>query len=182
MNNFLQAGTEEGQVTFHVSSDLFGVSSLLEKPNFYFFLCNLKLKDQIPDLPNVYKLHGKTDLNNLGIALIKAFRSIDPNTEASKRICVNILSDVLVNYGVKATRQWISELITNLSSKGFTVLAVFDAGMHPADEANAVLGLFDGEISLFEVVDEMKCRKSLRVKKLGNKDYIENPICLTKQR
>ena len=182
VNKFLQTGTEEGQVTFYVSSDLFGVRSLLERPSFYFFLCNLKLKDQIPDLPNVYKLHGKTDLNNLGIALVKAYRSIDPNTEAPKRICVNILSDVLVNYGVKATRKWISELITNLISKGFTVLAVFDVGMHPADEANAVLGLFDGEISLFEIVDEVRCRKSLRVRKLGNKDYIENPICLTKQK
>jgi KaiC/GvpD/RAD55 family RecA-like ATPase len=182
VNNFLQAGTREEQVTFYISSDLFGVKSLLEKPNFYFFLCNLKLKDQIPDLPNVYKLRSKTDLNNLGIALVKAYRSIDPSKKAQKRICANILSDVLVNYGVKSTRKWISELITNFGSKGFTMLAVFDAGMHPADETNAVLNLFDGEISIYEIVDEMKSRKALRIKKLGNQDYIENPICITTKR
>jgi len=37
------------------------------------FSVQSKPKVQIPDLPNVYKLLGKTDLTNLNIALLKAY-------------------------------------------------------------------------------------------------------------
>jgi KaiC/GvpD/RAD55 family RecA-like ATPase len=85
----------------------------------------------------------------------------------------------LLDYGAKATRKWVSELITDLGSKGFTTLAVMDPSMHAAEERNAVLNLFDGEISLYQTEDPLECGKSIRVKKLRNQDYIKNPICLT---
>jgi KaiC/GvpD/RAD55 family RecA-like ATPase/tetratricopeptide (TPR) repeat protein len=178
IKNFLEAGTNETQITFYVTAEADGLENLLEKPSFILFLCNPKPKAQIPDLPNVYKLGGKTDLTSLGIALTKAYRTIDQSA-TKKRVCVGILSEVLVNYGAKTTREWISELITNLGSKGFTLLAVINPTMHPPDQANAVLDLFDGEISLIQTEDPLECKKSVRVKKLRNQDYIKNPICLT---
>ncbi|MGW8289344.1 MAG: DUF7504 family protein, partial [Candidatus Bathyarchaeia archaeon] len=151
---------------------------LLENPNFYLFLCNPKPKNKVPDLPNVYKLQGKTDLNNLGIALTKAYRSIDTNLNQPKRICIDILSEVLEDYGSKTTRKWISDLITNYGAKGFTMLAVMNPAMHPPDQATAVLDLFDGEISITKTKDPLECKTSIRVEKLRNQDYIKNPICL----
>jgi hypothetical protein len=67
-----------------------------------------------------------------------------------------------------------------MCSKGFTILAVLDPEMHPPDQAKAIINLFDGEISLAQTEDPLECRKSLRIKKLRNQDYIKNPICLTK--
>ena len=125
------------------------------------------------------KLRSKTDLTNLSISLAKAYRNIDPSKK--KRICVEIVSDVLLDYEAEATRKWISELITDLGSKGFTMLAVMNPDMHPSDQANAVLDLFDGEISITQSDDPLDCKKSILVKKLRNQDYIKNPICLTKQ-
>lgn len=142
-------------------------------------MCNPKPKAKVPDIPNVYKLRGKTDLTNLSIALAKAYRNVD-QTSNKKRVCVEIISDVLLHYKADATRKWISELITDLGSKGFTMLATLDLGMHPADQSNAILYLFDGEISLYETEDPLECKKSIRIKKLRNKDYIKNLICLTK--
>ena len=92
-----------------------------------------------------------------------------------------VRSDVLLDYGAKSTRKWISELITDLGSKGFTILAVMDPSMHPADQSNAVLNLFDGEISITQTRDPLECKKSIRVEKLRNQDYIKNPICITDQ-
>ena len=89
------------------------------------------------------------------------------------------MSDVLVDYETKATRKWISELITDLVSKGFTMLAIIDPLMHTSEELHSILGLFDGEIELTQTEDPLECRKSVRVKKLRNQDYIKNPICLT---
>jgi KaiC/GvpD/RAD55 family RecA-like ATPase len=181
INNFLKAGIKQDQITFHVTTEPTGLTDLLEKyPSIFFlFLCNPKPKAQVPDLPNVYRLRGKTDLTNLSITLAKAYRHVN-QTSNNKRVCVEIVSDVLLDYGAKTSRKWISELITDLGSKGFTMLAVMNPGMHPPDQATAVLDLFDGEISLTQTEDQMERKKFIRVKKLRNQDYIKNPIFLTK--
>ena len=66
-----------------------------------------------------------------------------------------------------------------MGSRGFTMLAEMNPAMHPSDQANAVLDLFDGEINLYQTEDPLECKKSIRVKKLRNQDYLKNPICLT---
>jgi KaiC/GvpD/RAD55 family RecA-like ATPase len=177
IKNFLEAGIRESEVVFFVSTEADGIDKLLENPNFVLFLCNPKPKTNVPDLPNVYKLRSKTDLTNLSISLAKAYRNIDPSKK--KRICVDNISDVLVDYETKATRKWISELITDLSSKGFTMLTVMDPTEHPADQATTVINLFDGEINITQNDDPIDYKKSIVVKKLRNQDYIKNPICLT---
>jgi hypothetical protein len=176
IKNFLKDGVKDG-VSLYVTTEVSNLQELLENPNCYIFLCNPKPKTEVPDLPNVFKLQGKTDLTNLGIALVKAQRSINQSV-INKRICVEILSDVLVKHRENTTREWISGLITNYGAKGFTILAIMDPSMHPSDQANAVINLFDGEISITQSDDPLDCRKSILVKKLRNQDYIKNPICL----
>jgi len=177
IKNFLRAGVDEG-ISFYVTTEAINLQDQLENKNFFLFLCNPKPKTEVPDLPNVFKLQGKTDLNNLGIALTKAYRSLGQNLVQPKRICVKILSEVLEDYGSKTTRKWISDLITNYGVKGFTMLAVMNPAMHPSDQATAVLDLFDGEISIIQSEDPLDCKKSILIKKLRNQDYIKNPICL----
>ena len=140
-------------------------------------MCNPRSKVKVPDLPNVYKLHGKADINNLNIALVKAYRTVEKSS--SKRICINNISDVLANYTMKTTRKWIAELTTDLISKGFTILAVINPLIHTSEEINNLLELFDGEINITEIEDPLECKKSIRIKKLRNQDYIKNPIRLT---
>ena len=178
IKNFLEEGIRKDEVVFYVAAEADKLEKLLENPNFVLFLCNPKPKTWVPDLPNVYKLRSKTDLTNLSISFAKAFRNIDASKK--KRICIEIVSDVLVDYETKATRKWISELITDLGSKGFTMLAVMDPEMHPPDQSKAVINLFDGEISIIQSKDPLDCKKSILVKKLRNRDYIKNPICLLK--
>ncbi|MFC1487804.1 ATPase domain-containing protein [Thermoproteota archaeon] len=180
IKNFLQVGIKEEQTIFYITSEPIGLENLLEKPNLYLFLCNPKPKTKVPNVPNIYRLRGKTDLTNLSIALTKAYRIIDQSRK--KRVCVEIVSDVLLQFNANATRKWISELITDFSSKSFTMLAVMDPGMHPADQATAVINLFDGEISITHTKDPLECKKFIRVEKLRNQDYIKNSICLTNQK
>jgi tetratricopeptide (TPR) repeat protein/KaiC/GvpD/RAD55 family RecA-like ATPase len=176
IKNFLKAATEK-EITFYITTEASELEDLLENPNFYLFLCNPKPKTKVPDLTNVHKLQSKADITNLGIALTKAYRSMD-KLIVNKRICVEILSDVLVKHGTNTTREWVSSLITDLGAKGFTMLAVMNPAMHLANEANAVLDLFEGEISIIQSDDPLDCKKSILVKKLRNQDYIKNPICL----
>jgi len=178
VKNFLDAGITQKEVTFYVATEATGLESLLDNPNFYLFLCNPKPKTSVPDSPNVYRLQSKSDITNLGIALTKAIRNINQSI-TRKRICVYVLSDVLVNQGTKTTREWISGLITDLGAKGFTMLSIVNPRMHTSEELYAVLDLFDGEISIIQSDDPLDCKKSILVKKLRNQDYIKNPICLT---
>ena len=177
IKNFLKTGIKKDETTFYIATETTELTELLNKPNFFLFLCNPQPKTEVPDLPNVYRLQSKTDITNLGIVLTKAYRNIDQSS-TKKRVCVEIISDVLVNQGIKITRDWISGLITDLGAKGFTMLAVINPTMHPPDQANAVLDLFDGEISITQSDDPLDCKKSILVKKLRNQDYIKNPICL----
>ncbi len=177
LRTFLEAGINENEIVFYVSTEADGLENLLDNPNFYLFLCNPKPKTQVPELPNIFKLRSKTDLTNLSISLAKAYRSIDPSKK--KRICIGTVSNVILDYEAKATCKWISELITDLGSKGFTMLAVMDPEMHPPDQSKAVINLFDGEINITQSDDPLDCKKSILVKKLRNQDYIRNPICFT---
>jgi hypothetical protein len=173
----LKAGIEDG-ISFYVTTEISNLQDLLKNQNFYLFLCNPKPKAEVPDLSNVFKLQGKTDLNNLGIALTKAYRNLDLKLDQPKRICIEILSEVLEDYGSNTTRKWISDLITNYGAKGFTLLAVINPRMHASEALYAVLDLFDGEISITQSDDPLDCKKSILVKKLRNEDYIKNPICI----
>jgi hypothetical protein len=109
----------------------------------------------------------------------KTYRKIEAFEK--KRVCIEIVSDVLLKHKAEATRRWISELITEMASKGFTILGVIDSSIHPPDQANAIINLFDGEISIIRSDDPLDCKKSILVKKLRNQDYIKNPICLMKK-
>jgi KaiC/GvpD/RAD55 family RecA-like ATPase len=177
IRNYLEAGIKEDETVFYVTTEADGLERFLENPNFHLFLCNPKPKTKVPNLPNISKLRSKTDLTNLNISLLKGYRNTDPSKK--KRICIETVSNVLLNYEAKATCRWISELTTDLVSKGFTVLAAMNPSMHPSDQAQAVLDIFDGEISLYQTEDPLECKKSLRIKKLRNQNYIKNPICLT---
>jgi tetratricopeptide (TPR) repeat protein/KaiC/GvpD/RAD55 family RecA-like ATPase len=178
IKNFLEAGIQEAQTSFYVATEAVGVENLLEESRFYLFLCNPKPKVDVPDLPNVSKLRSKTDINNLNMALARESRNLQIQ-QSPKRLCVEIVSDVLLEYGSKTTRKWLAELITELASKGFTVLAVINPKMHAPDQTGAILDLFDGEISITQTDDPLECKKQIQVKKLRGQDYIKNPICLT---
>jgi len=162
-----------------VTTEADNLENFLNKSNFYLFLCNPKPKTEVPDLPNVTRLRSKTDINNLNMALARGSRNVAQN-QGIKRVCIELVSDVLLRQGPEVTRRWLSELITDLSSKGFTILAVLDSSMHPADQANAIINLFDGEISISQSDDPLACKKSVQVKKLRGQDYIKNPIYLIK--
>ena len=177
VKNFLEVGAKRKEAIFYIATEAIGLESLLENPNFFLFLCNPKPKIEVSDLPNVYRLQSKADITNLGIALTKAIRKIDQQV-SRKRICVEILSNVLVKNGVNITMEWISGLITDLEAKGFTILGLLDPRMHDSKDSFAIINLFDGEISILQSDDPLDCKKSILIKKLRNQDYIKNPICL----
>jgi len=180
VNRFLETGVKKGQITFHVIAKASETKKLAEEfqSNFYLFICNPQADKIIKTLPNVSKLKGVENLNDINIALSSAFRRLDKSLKAPRRACIEIISDVLLQHHTVQTRRWLNALIPQLKSKGFTTLAVMDRDMHSPQEAHAILDLFEGEIN----IHKKGTKKFLRIEKMLNQKYLENEIPLRKEK
>ena len=135
----------------------------------------------VKDLPNVYKLKGVDSLTEIDIALTKASRQLSASSN-SKRACIEIVSDVLLQHHAVFSRKWLSSFLPNMKSQGFTTLAVIDPTMHSPEETQATLSLFDGEIRVAEKESGKGMQKVLKILKLYNQRYLEDELVLTKEK
>jgi predicted transcriptional regulator/KaiC/GvpD/RAD55 family RecA-like ATPase len=185
IKRFLEAGAKEGQITFYVTTDAGGIRALAEEfqSNFYLFICNPQADAMIKTLSNIVKLKGVENLTDISIALTSASRKLDDaSPKRPRRACIEIVSDVLLQHHAVQTRRWLTGLIPELKSKGFTILAVINPQMHPSEEAQAVLDLFEGEISVYEKELETGLERLLKIRKMYNQRYLESELPLRKER
>ncbi|MGA2385175.1 MAG: ATPase domain-containing protein [Candidatus Bathyarchaeia archaeon] len=184
IRRFLEAGAKAGQTTFYITVEAGIAKDLAEnfQSNFYLFICNPRADVMVKNLPNIFKLKGVESLTDIDIALTKSFRLLDPAKVGPKRACIEIVSDVLLQHHAVVTRKWLSGLIPELKSKGFTTLAVVNPQMHPQEEVQAILGLFEGEIRVSERETVKGLEKVLRIRKLYNQRYMENELVLDRDK
>jgi KaiC/GvpD/RAD55 family RecA-like ATPase len=183
IKSFIETGVKNNEITFYVTIDpSFARDLAREFPsNFYLFICNPQTDDFLKKASNVFILKGVDNLTDVNIALTQAFRKLDATKKGPRRICVNILSDVLLRQGAVLTRKWLSELISALNSEGFTILGVVNSQMHVIEDVNAILGLFDGEINIRETETVKELKRYLKIKRLSNQKYLKNEILLSEE-
>jgi KaiC/GvpD/RAD55 family RecA-like ATPase len=129
----------------------------------------------------VVKLKGVENLTDISIALTSSIRKLDPSLKGSRRICLDLVSDVLLQHHTVQTRRWVAGIIPELKSVGFTALGVMDSRIHPSEELYAIVGLFDGEISIYEKETDKGLRKYLKIQKMSNQKYLEDELPLKKE-
>ncbi|MCJ7423184.1 hypothetical protein MUP01_02810 [Candidatus Bathyarchaeota archaeon] len=184
IRRYLEAGAVERNATLYVTMDARSVRNLAEefKSNFRVLVCNSKLDEALDGLPNIFGLGGVENLTEMNIAFESVFRKLGKSKNGLGRVCLDIVSDVLLQHHAVQTRRWLTALIPELRSKGFTTLAVMNPHMHAPEELHAVLGLFDGEISIYEKEEQRSLAKYLRIKRMHNQRYLENELPLRKTR
>jgi len=183
VKSFLETGAKKGEVTFYVTTDPGGVRALAEESpsNLYLFVCNPQADAIVKSQPNVFKLRGVENLTDISIALTSAIRKLDPSLKGARRVCIDLISDVLLQHHAVQTRRWFAGLIPELRSEGFTTLAVTDPEMHSSQEIRAILDLFEGEISIYEKETEKGPGKYLKIKKMSNQKYLEEELLLKRE-
>jgi predicted transcriptional regulator/KaiC/GvpD/RAD55 family RecA-like ATPase len=181
IRKFLEAGVKNSQTTFYVTVEAREVENLVEdfQSDFHLFICNPQAATMVRSTPNVHRLKGVENLTDINIALTSAFRTLGQPT-GPRRACIEIISDVLLQHHAIQTRRWLSGLMPELRARGFTTLAVMNPHMHPPEEVHAILGLFNGEMNIFEKETGKGPRKHLRIKKMYNQRYLENEMPLVK--
>jgi KaiC/GvpD/RAD55 family RecA-like ATPase len=183
VKSFLKTGAERSEVTFYVTIDPSVAKALAEEfqSNLYLFVCNPQADAIVKSLPNIFKLKGVENLTDISIALTSAIHKLDPSLKGPRRICIGLVSDVLLQHHAVQTRRWLTGLTSELRSEGFTTLAVMDPEMHPPQEVRAVLDLFEGQIDIYEKETEKGLGKFLKIKKMSNQKYLENELLLKKE-
>ena len=184
IKRFLTTGVKEGEIVFHIVAKASGIESLAEdfQSNFYLFMCNPEADAIIKSLPNVFKLKGVENLNDINIALTSAFRKLDKTPKGTRRICIEIVSDVLLQHHTVQTRRWLNALIPKFKSKGFTTLAVIDPRIHSPQEFHAIVNLFEGEINIYEKETEKGLQRFLKIKKMYNRKYSKSELLLQEEK
>jgi KaiC/GvpD/RAD55 family RecA-like ATPase len=183
VKSFLETGAKKGEVAFYVTINPGSAKTLADeyKSRFWLFVCNPQADAIVRDAPNVFKLKGVENLTDISIALTSAIRKLDPSVRDARRICLGLVSDVLMQHHAVRTRRWLVGLIPELQAEGFTILAVMDPRIHSSEEFYAILGLFDGEISIFEKEGEKGGGKYLKINKMSNQKYREDELPLKKK-
>jgi len=179
IKRFLEAGAKNGEVTFYITTRTSGLKKAEGfQSDFYLFICNPQADRIIKDMPNIFKLKGVENLTDINIALTSAFRKLNKSIQGSRRICIEVISDILLQHHAVQTRRWLTGLLTELKSRGFTTLAVIDPEIHPQQEVRAIVGVFEGEINIYKKGPE----KSLKIEKMTNQKYSESELPLKKER
>jgi predicted ATPase/KaiC/GvpD/RAD55 family RecA-like ATPase len=183
VRNFLETGAKKGEVTFFVTIDPSVAKPLAEefRSSFYLFVCNPEAGAIVEDAPNVVKLKGVENLTEISMALTSAIRKLDSSPKGLRRICISLVSDVLLQHHAVETRRWLTALMTKLKSEGFTTLAVMNPQMHPSQEFQAILDLFDGEINIREKETEKGTGRFLKIQKMSGQKYLEDEMLLKKE-
>ncbi len=180
IRSYLETGVKGGDATFYVTINQgIGIFLAQEYPSrFILLICNPQAEAIVRPSANILILKGIENLTNINIALTQAIRKLDPSIQ-NKRICLDVISDILLQHHSVQTRKWLLELITQLKVAGFTTLAVMNPQMHPSEEMSAVLSLFDGEITIEEAETEQGTARFLRVKRMSNQRFSREKTCLT---
>ena len=183
VKSFVETGGKEGEITFHLTIDPGAIKPLAEEfaSSFSLFVCNPQADAIIKDAANVFKLKGVENLTDISIALTSTIRKLDPSIKGPRRICLGLVSDVLLQHHTVQTRRWLAGLIPELKSEGFTILAVIDSRIHPPEELYAIVGLFDGEISIRERETEKGTGRFLKIQKMSGQKYLEDELLLKKE-
>ena len=184
VRKFLEAGAVEEQITFYVTIEPRGVMDLVEKypSSFFVFICNPRADAMAGNQPNVCKLRGVENLTDISIAVTSACRKLDSRQSTPRRACIEVVSDVLLQHHAVVTRKWLAGLIPDLRSAGFNTLAVINPMMHTTEEVHAVVGLFEGEIRVYQKESERGPQKFLKVEKLYDQKYLDSELPLKRER
>ena len=183
-SRFLGKGIEKEEVTFYITID----ANILKhytgriKPNLHVFLFNPQAASLVKDFPNVSKLKNIDNLTDINITLNSAFRRIDGTPATAKRAYIEILSDILLQHGAVRTRKWLTGILATLKSEGFTSMVLLNPQMHSAEEVQAVLDPFEGEIDIYQRKINGATQKCLRIRRMLNQRYLENEMQLIKEK
>ncbi len=181
IKQFLEHSLKEGDTVFYICTEINDLEPQIKEfqSTFYVLICNPQSDMFVRDSPNVFKIKsGVMSLTEISISLTSAIRKIKESTTSKRIMCINLVSDVLLQHQAITTKNWLTGLLAELKSQGFTTLAVMNPFMHSPQDVHAILGLFDGEIALENRKTSKGSQKILKINRMYNQKYLLSEITM----
>ncbi len=121
---------------------------------------------------------GVQNLTTLSIELVNAVKS---SVGSGARVCLDVLSDMILFNKILTTRKWVTDLMPRLEGWEFTVLGVFNPVLHSKEDIGGLLDLFKGYVEVFDKDYAGRTRKHIAVRKMTDLQYNENELLLDKE-
>ena len=182
LRRFLESETKTG-LTIHVTRDFGRVADLAAayRDTFYVVVCNES--ERVSGMRNVVQTPTCDDLCSVNIAISSILRRAEPHLtdRRPRKLVIDLISDVLMSRRAVTTRTWLWDMIVRTKARGFTLLGVLNPSIHPPEEAQAILELFDGYISMEERVADGGTKRLARVRKMYACGYDPNDVELDRE-
>ncbi len=178
LQQLLGKAVDDGKVAIYVCVDPLKVqstTSAAQLKNLYVLVCSSRSEVLPQGASNVRSIKGLENLSDLNIGLMEIIdRVAGGDVKRGGVICIDVLSEILLQHKILNTRRWLMDILPRLRYKGYTVLATFNLYMHSSEETQAVVDVFDGEISLYD--KDGSDVKWIQVKKMFNIEYSRRAV------
>jgi KaiC/GvpD/RAD55 family RecA-like ATPase len=180
LQRIIESGLATDYSIYFISRDLGRTQSLASRYPKNFYVFSPQADRVTGHYPNLFKIFGVQNLNELNFTLMKA---IEPIPKATKKIIIlDILSDVLLEHRALTTRKWLDEFIAKRKAEGFTILGTINPLIASEQETQTIIDLFDGIIEIYEKELRERSRRFLIVKKMYGRKYVETELMLDKDK
>ena len=167
--------------TFYLSADISKTEDLARSFPRDFYALNPMADKMGTAIQNVTKIPDVGDLSNLNISSNQFIDSHSHGREGNLLI-IDLLTDALLRNKAVTTRKWLTELIAKHKATHFTILATLDPSVTSKEDSQAIIGVFEGVIEIYERQLQERSRRFLVVKKMYDHDYSEDDLMLDRHK
>ncbi len=177
----VESSLAQGRPTFYLSNEVSKTLDLVTRFHENFYALNPMADKIASGVTNLFKIPDVGDLSGLNISSNQIIAS-KVKKEPSKMIIIELLTDLLLKNKALTTRKWLTDFVAKRKAAGFTILATLDPSVAPKEDVQAIIGVFDGVIEVYERSLQERSRRFLVIKKMYGRDYSESELMLDKQK
>jgi KaiC/GvpD/RAD55 family RecA-like ATPase len=178
LRRVIETGINSGEQCVYLGKDAAKVEDLVASAPLRLKVLIMRADGRSADQSNV-KVTG-VDLSTINIDLMALLQSTP--AEGSKRLCIDLLDDLLLLHKSTLTRRWLTQLLPRVKGLGCTVLATLNSQMHSSADLQAMIELFEGHVQLNEKAIDDKSRMVLRVQKMFRWKFVDTEAILDRNK
>ena len=180
-HGFLEAGLQANSSMLYLTTKFTGELDLASKypSRFHCVICNPQAAPKTPR-PNVHIVRNLDSLTEINLAVARVLGEMEKTIQENVAY-MDFVSDILLQHGPVATRQWLLDFISRMKSKSVTMLATVNPQMHSSADLESIVGLFDGEISIWEQETAGTLQKLIGVRRMYRERYSAEPLPISKE-
>jgi KaiC/GvpD/RAD55 family RecA-like ATPase len=178
VEQFMQSGVDKKFPSFMVTSDASFAQSAVQKFGDTLTVLVANPRATAAGKNIIPLTTGVSNLTSLNIELV---RLVKDRAGSGATIVLDVVSEIMLAQKMLMTRKWVSDIVPRLLEWGFTVLGVFNPGLHSNEEVQGLIELFNGYVQISEKEIQGKTRKVIAVRKMADLQYKEGELVIEKE-